>query len=77
MQHTYLQQNADNSLIGILVFYLTERLQRKRVGTLENVISDLKRFRDMDNKESVDTDAKATSNPMDADTATKEESSAV
>ncbi|KAL9966083.1 hypothetical protein ACROYT_G024099 [Oculina patagonica] len=55
----------------------TERFQRKRVGTLENVISDLKRFRDMDHKEATDTDVKATSNPVNTDAATKEESTAV
>lgn len=54
----------------------TERLQRKRVGTLENVISDLKRFRDMDNKESVDAENKTTSKPVEADDVTKEESTA-
>ncbi|XP_068670646.1 PAXIP1-associated glutamate-rich protein 1-like [Montipora foliosa] len=38
----------------------TERFQRKRVGTLENVISDLKRFRDMNNKDARDSDNKST-----------------
>lgn len=57
LSHCFLQRTP------ILTLYishnLAERLQRKRVGTLENVISDLKRFRDMDNKESTDTDKNA------------------
>lgn len=43
----------------IFFYYPLERLHRKRVGTLENVISDLKRFRDMDTKETENTDNKS------------------
>lgn len=49
-----------------------ERFQRKRVGTLENVISDLKRFRDMDSKDVGDADTKHT--PTEDVTATDMES---
>jgi len=44
----------------IFFYYPLERLHRKRIGTLENVISDLKRFRDMDTKETENTDNKST-----------------
>ena len=64
-------------MVFTFFFISTERLQRKRIGTLENVISDLKRFRDMDSKESVDNDNKAASNKEEADVETKEQSTAV
>jgi len=53
----------------------TERFQRKRVGTLENVISDLKRFRDMDNEETDEKETLHTYTPTETDAVAKDESS--
>lgn len=58
----------------IFFYYPLERLHRKRVGTLENVISDLKRFRDMDSKETESTDNKSVLETKSDTTATNKES---
>lgn len=67
----YTEESIDETSLITRKIPKTERLQRKRVGTLENVISDLKRFRDMDNKESTDTDKNAI--PPETRAATNEE----
>ena len=46
------------TLARLFSLKLSERFQRKRVGTLENVISDLKRFRDMNSKGDGETNNK-------------------
>lgn len=58
----------------IFCYYPLERLHRKRVGTLENVISDLKRFRDMDTKETENTDKKSVLETKSDTTATNKDS---
>lgn len=58
----------------IFFYYPLERLHRKRVGTLENVISDLKRFRDMDTKETENTDKKSVPETKSDTTATNKDS---
>lgn len=58
----------------IFFYYPLERLHRKRVGTLENVISDLKRFRDMDSKETESTDNKSVLETKSDTTATNKDS---
>lgn len=58
----------------IFFYYPLERLHRKRVGTLENVISDLKRFRDMDSKETESTDNKSVLGTKSDTTATNKDS---
>ena len=58
----------------IFFYYPLERLHRKRVGTLENVISDLKRFRDMDTKETENTHNKSVLETKSDTTATNKDS---
>ena len=58
----------------IFFYYPLERLHRKRVGTLENVISDLKRFRDMDTKETENADNKSVLETKSDTTATNKDS---
>lgn len=58
----------------IFFYYPLERLHRKRVGTLENVISDLKRFRDMDSKETESTYNKSVLETKSDTTATNKDS---
>ncbi|KAK2548009.1 hypothetical protein P5673_031893 [Acropora cervicornis] len=54
----YAEESIDETSHMTRKIPKTERFQRKRVGTLENVISDLKRFRDMNNKGDGETNNK-------------------
>ena len=70
----YLLSFQQTDVSEIFFYYPLERLHRKRVGTLENVISDLKRFRDMDTKETENTDNKSVLETKSDTTATIKDS---